>query len=457
MECNNCQTHIPEGGVFCPKCGKRADGKILCVKCSNYYEGDFCPFCGNRTDGKKACSNCGQYFDGEFCPYCGKEKTVKSNKSSSKKTSSEFVQVERLLSPSILLVSMLVLFICSFFIGLVGTVGSGNNSADLNATTFYFFGDAYSELKLIKDIINEVPSNQVYYTGMSYLIFTGYLPIIICTVAVALNIIISFICLIYSVIKFGINFNKGENISLVKPMSWSLFSLFIAVFFPLATFYSETLSTSVNMSVSLSAGSIVAIVFGLVGMISVAVLKNILLGKKLFFVQNLSKIIMSIISIALIITVVSLVCTSFVEIISTSSTLVSSLSSFFIAILGANPSNTVLTDTRLAYVIVCTIMLYLIVICGAIMFKKLVCSSCLEKGEKIEAHNFTLVLSILITVFVIVYFVFSLIFIGDLRSLLDDNIAIGRLIVFLIMSILLCIVSVIYKIIMKKFTENIIE
>ncbi|MBR2376939.1 MAG: zinc ribbon domain-containing protein [Clostridia bacterium] len=48
MICKKCSADIPDGGVFCPMCGTRADGNITCPNCQKLIPENsiFCPFCG---------------------------------------------------------------------------------------------------------------------------------------------------------------------------------------------------------------------------------------------------------------------------------------------------------------------------------------------------------------------------------------------------------------------------
>ena len=73
MECKFCGTIVPENGIFCPNCGKRADGKKACPSCKTLIDESaiYCAFCGARTDGKNVCEKCGTVFEGKFCHVCG--------------------------------------------------------------------------------------------------------------------------------------------------------------------------------------------------------------------------------------------------------------------------------------------------------------------------------------------------------------------------------------------------
>ena len=75
MNCKKCAKEVPEGSVFCPFCGERADGNKPCPACGALMgeEYVFCPKCGARADGKPVCPVCGTVAekDARFCLKCG--------------------------------------------------------------------------------------------------------------------------------------------------------------------------------------------------------------------------------------------------------------------------------------------------------------------------------------------------------------------------------------------------
>ena len=54
MICKKCSANIPDGGVFCPMCGTRADGNITCPNCEKLIPENsiFCAFCGTKMIGE---------------------------------------------------------------------------------------------------------------------------------------------------------------------------------------------------------------------------------------------------------------------------------------------------------------------------------------------------------------------------------------------------------------------
>ena len=125
MECKKCGAIIPEDGIFCVSCGARADGKKNCPKCEKLIDDTvtFCTYCGTRVDGKKVCATCGELVEGKFCAKCGSiveeiaitKPSIK--KSSSTKSGAVLSVIERIANPIIYIVALVLLLVCSFFIG----------------------------------------------------------------------------------------------------------------------------------------------------------------------------------------------------------------------------------------------------------------------------------------------------------------------------------------------------
>lgn len=151
MECKKCGKTIADDSTFCIYCGARVDDKKTCPKCGTVIEDDTvsCLKCGYRLDGKKVCNYCGEVLDGEaeFCSKCGKKLENKNTA----KVSTTFSKIEKILSPSLLVLSMVILFICCFFINVTGKIDSSLSSLVENSTVsnssssniFYFFGKVY--------------------------------------------------------------------------------------------------------------------------------------------------------------------------------------------------------------------------------------------------------------------------------------------------------------------------
>ena len=139
-ECIKCGAIVPDDGIFCPKCGARADGKRECPKCGKPVDETaiYCTYCGARTDGKAVCAACGEIVDGDFCPKCGlRVRTPKPHASEDDVYAPEptsrgmtvYRRVADILSPALMLVAALAAFICSFFRGRHGQpVGLGSGA-----------------------------------------------------------------------------------------------------------------------------------------------------------------------------------------------------------------------------------------------------------------------------------------------------------------------------------------
>lgn len=59
MVCKQCSTVIVDGGIFCPNCGARVDGKKVCPKCKKIVPENsvFCTYCGTRVAQNKPISD----------------------------------------------------------------------------------------------------------------------------------------------------------------------------------------------------------------------------------------------------------------------------------------------------------------------------------------------------------------------------------------------------------------
>ncbi len=318
MVCGKCNTPIPEGGVYCPKCGSRADGKKQCPNCKNYTDGDFCTYCGCRLDGKTLCPTCNNYYDGNFCPFCGTG-SQKINERSSDATGNKKIKegsgyatatktLSGLVSPILLLCVVAVLFICSFFIGISVTVDLGLASATEQSDTFYFFGEVYDDLKAIKTEItgyyseSSVPQNIVTAYNTAYVF-----PAILTTVILGLNLIASFTCLVLAVVCSIKKFCKKETPSILiyAIISFACFLFSVATVYTAMSVGADT--SSVNGDVGLSSGSLAGLILGLI-LISLAItIKQLELGKRVANPKNLCKLISYPVIIGLSVTVALLV------------------------------------------------------------------------------------------------------------------------------------------------------
>lgn len=275
MECKSCGAFVQDDGIFCSMCGTRVDGMKNCPNCDKLINENsiYCTYCGNRVDGKVICPKCGEIIEDKFCAKCGTEKdSIKSlnkakSKSNEKRVSVGFKKLNQFLAPGTLLGALLVLFICSFFVGTsISALGVTEKS-----TTFYFFGDVY-------DGIESLSQAFVYEEAL----IGTKLTTIIATVFVAVNLLISFSMLLVSTIKYVCAIKKNKTAKIGTFVSISFVSFLTVAIYLLSYSTGGINGLSVELiSIKMSAGSLCGIIIG-----SILILAGIVLNK--FNVSNLN-------------------------------------------------------------------------------------------------------------------------------------------------------------------------
>ncbi|MBE5734451.1 MAG: zinc ribbon domain-containing protein [Clostridiales bacterium] len=202
MNCGKCNFEVPSGGVFCPNCGARVDGKKECSNCKSLIDENavYCTFCGARVDGKKTCANCGEEINGKFCVKCGAKNNEKEQGLAKSKTRDGFAvysKVVNIISPSLSICVLLLTFVFSFFIGLTST----SEEAEIKIDCFYFFSKAFRESKVL---INSAVPEQMKKTAL----FVVNAENIICLIAIIVNFIIQAIATTIGIIN---SINKIAN------------------------------------------------------------------------------------------------------------------------------------------------------------------------------------------------------------------------------------------------------
>lgn len=342
MECRFCGTSVPENGVFCPNCGKRADGKKACPSCKTLIDESaiYCAFCGTRTDGKNVCEKCGTVFEGKFCHVCGAEivtieeqkgknyqtKNINNeyinNKTESKLTT--FGKVERILSPTFLLVSMVALFICSFFIGVVFQVSGDLGMAVgnyRNLDVFYFFSNVFKDISAVLENENTLVLTNFMDGGLSL-----YIPAMLCLITAVSNIIVTLIMLILASVKYGKAISNGKEANIFKYLKWPLI-LFIITTCSICAYnytylnavsvsYSSSTTTTIRAGLEpvLTTGAIFGLILTGVLIFASIVLRIIKNGKQYLSVSSITSGICNLIGFVVIVIAIKLITSSFISI-----------------------------------------------------------------------------------------------------------------------------------------------
>ena len=294
MDCKKCGTLLPDGGIFCPSCGARCDGKITCKNCSSLIDENatYCTYCGVRVDGKTACAKCGAIFEGSFCPSCGADnsslsKVKKRKEKADNSAGTRFGAVERILSPCLSLGAILVLFVLSFFIGVsVDVFGSNANQyvkefGAVDMTIFYYFGDSFKNTDAVLE---------AYSTNINRATTAGVLNAFDATmlvIGILYLLTISFI-FIYSCIKVGVSLYRGEQVNIGGMLGGAIGS-FLTMSAVLVA--SGAIKVSVNtvtaMKVGFNGAAISGLVVSLVLAVAVAVLSLLAKGRTAFRLQSI--------------------------------------------------------------------------------------------------------------------------------------------------------------------------
>ncbi len=258
MDCKKCGFTLNESDVYCSKCGARADGKKACISCGELVDDNFtfCAFCGARLDGK------------------GKRaKAI------------DFCKAQRVLSPILLLGTLLILFICSFFVGYKCEFFYKGEFISEKNTTFDFFINPF---EVINKVILQSGLDGDYLSNYSFCL---KFSIIIAIVFLATNILVSFGALVYAGIKYGRAVKSGKTVSLTKITTLA-FSVFLCTSVYVLMLENGTTDLVVEkLSVRLSVGSILGIVFSLILLVAVFALNTIKNKDAFLSVSNIVKIV----------------------------------------------------------------------------------------------------------------------------------------------------------------------
>ncbi len=405
---------------------------MQCKFCSNAMPDDsvFCPTCGKQIDGKNVCSKCGKIFDGEYCNACG----TRLIKKQSKTVYERFCAVEKILSPTTLLFMLFVLFICSLFIGVTVTESVGGTTSSVSMTTFWFFGDVYSNLS---------STGKPYSANIIFAIF--------CTIAMATNIVASFLSLITGAIKYGRSISKGQHFSLARNAGLSITTFFIATAMACGMGINGN-EGSLQYATSLSGGTVLGILIIAISIGLVAVLRQISLRKNVLNYYNLCSLIMVAVVFSLIMGLSFTVCEDYSSIISSGINVRFSIFQFanFVSALFIDGVSASIT----AYAVLSVLAQVSLMVVTALIIRAFVLS--LTEGTPVSRN--VLILSIIALCLAVLYGVFGILCVSDSSVLIINSY--GGLtkssfpktgfILTLIIGVIQCVASVFYYFLMRR-------
>ena len=434
MECKKCGAIIPEDGIFCVSCGARADGKKNCPKCEKLIDDTvtFCTYCGTRVDGKKICATCGELVEGKFCAKCGSiveeiaitKPSIK--KSSSTKSGAVLSVIERIANPIIYIVALVLLLVCSFFIGTNVVTNVNETLITKNYDVFYYFGQGFKDTEqLISSISNIARAN--YEFG----VITLNVSNVVCLVVIIANFIIQAIVAPLGITE-GIKAlckkqsSKGYKYATISFVSF-IFTTFVLAQDVFTKGYIEVYYNSITTyfntyNSTISGASVAGIVVGAILLLISIVLTQLKKGKEFYTAKNLKKFIPAIfgcvfmfiaaISKSAYISIVGNEGNELINIVFSSSVLLKAIVPIVVDSTIANTLEIVVFLTIASYIIT-SILIGLFAYSLKFFFNGIYNEECKGKGA--------LILSIISSILALVNMIITIIFVSSVTSLLSEN------------------------------------
>ena len=434
MECKKCGAIIPEDGIFCVSCGARADGKKNCPKCEKLIDDTvtFCTYCGTRVDGKKVCATCGELVEGKFCAKCGsiveEIATTKPSikKSSSTKSGAVLSVIERIANPIIYIVALVLLLVCSFFIGTNVVTNINETLITKNYDVFYYFGQGFKDTEqLISSISNITRAN--YEFG----VITLNVSNVVCLVVIIANFIIQAIVAPLGITE-GVKAlckkqsSKGYKYATISFVSF-IFTTFVLAQDVFTKGYIEVYYNSITTYLntynsSISGASVAGIVVGAILLLISIVLTQLKKGKEFYSAKNLKKFIpaifgcvfvfIAVISKSAYISIVGNEGNELINIVFSSSVLLKAIVPIVVDSTIANTLEIVVFLTIASYIIT-SILIGLFAYSLKFFFNSIYNENCKGKGA--------LILSIISSILALVNMIITIIFVASVTSLLSEN------------------------------------
>ena len=225
-KCSKCGNEFES--KFCPCCGTKWVDPDVCPKCGAHHEPGalFCGECGARLDGKVNCPHCFALVnpDDTFCGECGASLKGGAAKSEAvNQTAVEGNGTEKrekvksclvLASTILILVSALIGLIFTFVSGTAVVVSSDGVHMRESNMLYYYFGDAYKEIKVIRKRLLDVLEVENLGDARE---FALYFPAVLGTIVSALGIAAVVVLSGVTVFRVYKKYGKKEETNVIAP------------------------------------------------------------------------------------------------------------------------------------------------------------------------------------------------------------------------------------------------
>lgn len=407
MNCKNCGTENPDESVYCKSCGKRLDGATFCTSCGKQLASDsvFCNYCGKRivplqVQIPSAPPVPAQAPAQTQAPYAPVSPAVLQQGKPSTTTVAQ--KVLRYIATSAVLATAVFSLIFVFLMGTTSTASMWIYGGETNSVTtylYYFFGDGYTELA---KALEGTAFTDFYAT-------CSYTPVVLGTLVSAVTLIVVLITSIFAIVTsiknlLGKNKYSGAAYALTAFMAFVTGSLLL-----LAIHNSSINYESVKTTCSLNGGTIAGIVLCAFFASTYVGCSIALRGKALLKTGAIAKTVLSGVSIILVVIVMALASLPAYGISSEDmiyGQYVNVGSQYLITALGLLCRNKVTDNFAAVYTL--AFLAYVSLAVLAILAAALIVKS--VKSLSYRSYNKTgLAVSISITVFALLYLVFSIV------------------------------------------------
>ena len=401
MNCKHCGVLNSDDAVFCKGCGKRLDEELVCPSCGKKLDEDsaFCIYCGQPV--KKIQTTVVETPKAQ-APAAEAPKAQPAEQKPIRAGTAK--KVLNYVATSAVLATAAFSLIFVFLMGFTGvTQVYYGSSMKVSTDLYYYFGEGY---KQVSDAIDYSSSANAFFKA------SLYMPVIFGTLISAVTLIVVLISSI-SAIVFSIRHLLGKEEDTGAGFALTAFTAFVTGSLLLLALNNnhQTIEGLVT-SYSLNGATIAGIVLSSISAAAYLGCTIAMRGRELAKVDVIIKTVLSLASLVFVIIVLALASLPAFGIRSDELEYGDKINVGFkllMTVLGALcSSDTVLTQVDnaglvLAFAIITCLFLAAFAIVAARLFVKNI-----EGATKNEKNN-SLAISIVMTVFALVYFVFSIV------------------------------------------------